>query len=495
MNKTNKILLLSIIIVVVLIIIFVLSLLLLSNSNNDKSQLNNIVTNQVNPNIENNTINNSSEINQNQLSNEELNNIKQEYLNKLKYEDIVEEEKSKLKHVEDKTQYFTIKTLYSNYITLAKNRKKENLINILANDYIVKNEINESNIIDELDFSRKISSQNYELIIMEMLLAQLDDTYKVFIVKGNARIIKTNEIIGINTIIKMNTIDKRYEIYPDKFITDNKYDLLKAGDSITFSTKNIAKNDSNKFSYLIKEEYDVAEEYFNRYKELINYYPNIAYNMLDEEYSSSRFANYDLYNDLLEIDIENTDIEEIDAMLLKMEAQQVIEMKKNYNTYLEENKKRLSLLKAEEYKMSKGKDYIDYIVIDKYDNTMTFRKKDSFLNYVVKLDNNSEFSSKKTIEEKIVIIQNMINTKDYSELYDILDSKFKTNYFPELDNLKEYIKQNFYEINEITAVNVTEEEYYICECKVVNSLNRKQFKNITIKTDNKNISFSLENEE
>lgn len=485
MKNINKILLLSIIIVLMLIIILILILVLSNSNTKNEIERNNIIEN-----IENNvTVNNQTNQDISNKKDEELDNIKEEYLNKINYEDIVEEEKSKLKDVEDSTQYFTIKALYDNYVTLIKNNNSQKLMNVLASEYINKYEINEENVINKLSNAKKINNKECKTIIMEMLVSQLNDTYKLFIVKGNCRVTKTDEIFEANIIVKVNTKEKIYEIYPQEFMKDNKYDILKTGDSIQFSTKEIIKNDSNSFSYLIKEDDGIAKEYFNHYKELLRYYPKVAYTMLEGTYTMSRFGDTNIYNPLMEI--ENATEESIDELLEELEKKQVIEMEKNYNQYLKSNKTRISSMQFQGYKVIKEKDYTEYIAQDKYKNIMSFKTTNSFLNYTVKLDNNSEFEEVEDVKDKILILQNMINTKDYTAIYNILDTTFKNNNFKKVSDLEKYIEKYFYNLNELAIINITEEENCICKCRVTNILRKSETKVITIILNDNVLSFNI----
>ena len=92
----------------------------------------------------------------------------------------------------------------------------------------------------------------------------------------------------------------------------------------------------------------------------------------------------------------------------------------------------------------------------------------------------------------------MINHKDYNAVYNVLNSTFRDNNFKTINNLKKYIQNNFYQINDIEIKNGTDKDnFYTFTCKLINQENSKDSKNINIiisKTDNTNfeISFSFE---
>ena len=92
----------------------------------------------------------------------------------------------------------------------------------------------------------------------------------------------------------------------------------------------------------------------------------------------------------------------------------------------------------------------------------------------------------------------MINHKDYNAIYNILNSEFRNSNFKSVNDLKTYIKNNFYDINEVKFEKMEEKEnYYIFKCKISNYNNSKENKNINIiigKTNNTNfeMSFSFE---
>lgn len=485
MNKSNKLLIISIAIVFMLILILILALLLYSvnkdvNNENINQNISNIISNNV-----------DNKENQNILNEEEnIQNVLDKYNS---YQDTIEEEKNVLKNVKDKTQYFTVKALYSNYISQIKYGNKESLLDIVSEKYMANQNITEKNIIDQLKLAKKEDDQDYTPIITEMLAGQLNDTQKIFIVKGYYRVTESNKIFEDNIIIKWDTSNKTYEIYPNQFVIDNGYNKLKHGDNVTFEVDEIVQKNNNRFEYLLQEEMYVAREYFNHYKELINYYPDIAYSKLDSRYVS-RFEDLELYNPLMDFD-ENITIEEVNQMIEDIEEKQVVARRKNYDKYLKENKKRLSLMRViQKFKINKNFENLEYQVEDNYGNTMIFKNTGEFLNYTVELDNyNStrynKFNSKQSVEEKILIIQNMINTKDYIALYDVLDETFKKDNFATINDFEKYIKKNFYEINKIDIIKTTKDKYYICECRITDNLTKTKIKRMTIILDDTSISF------
>ena len=484
MNEVKKILIL--IIFVICIIIFLLLVLLFPDNGY-------LIKNDIISNTHTNTINNSINVNDS-ISLE--NNIVEEDV----YEDKVELERNKLKYVEDKVQYFTMKAIYNNYISLVRNNEVENLMDILSDEYVEDYKVTSENVIEKIGFIKKENNQKYKAIIMEVMLAQIEEGKKIYIIKGNCRITDSDNKFPINVIIEVDTKEKKYEIYPNKYIEDREYDKLKVEDTIEFTSNEIKENENNQFSYLIIENYAVAKEYFDHYKELLLFYPDEAYKRLDQEYYKSRFENRELYENTINVDVDNVALENIneilsDEVIEEVDKQQIVERKKNYEKYLDTNAKRIKLLRFDKYIINDNYEEVEYIVQDKFGNTTVYISK-GFLNYTVRLDGYTDnYIEYTNVEEKILEFQNVINTKDYQELYfGQLDEKFAETNFKNVSEFEEYMEENFYTINAIVPINITEDKmYYICECKLVNQLKKEEIKKITLIISDDCLSFNLVN--
>lgn len=381
----------------------------------------------------------------------------------------------KLEYVKDRTNYYTVSKLYNDYIQLLSNKEYQKINNILSNQYKNKYNINSNNIYYNLSLpSLTNNTQYYKTTITEMLTTHINANTLLYIIKGNYRIVNMDDNVhSIELMIEMDIINKTYIIYPEQYMKDNKYDVLKNGDIVNYVSEEIKENDNNKFYYLTKTDREMANEYFNNFVELMIYYKNEAYQKLNSDYAKSRFGS-----------------------------------KEAFIKYIENNKSNIALMKINRYRVYSSDNYTDYICTDQYNNYYIFRQQNGVMNYTVFLDTYTiEIEAFKkayenaTGESKIVTqvekIAEMINRKDYNALYNKLNLTFKQNNFNSVSKLQDYIENNMYEMNEIKVNSINlNDDYYICECTLSNLRATDQSKsmNMIIKLvdySNFEISFSF----
>ena len=439
MQKSKKIL----IILIILFAIIISTLLILLNRVN---------------NLNNNTLN--SDINKEHINNNNINidiseDIKTEEIN------IVNKDTNRqINSVTSNVDYFTIKDLYIKYINLIGSRDTISVQNILSNIYKEKYKITDENIFNKLVVPQLTNEfEYYKYEITEMLKSKIHNNTYVYIIKGRCRIVnKENSQFDINIMIELDEFDNTYIIYPEEYLIDKGFNNLKIGDSIDYQKEEITINTNNKFTYVTKNDSDVANEYFSNLKELLLYYPDEAYNRLDKEYAKKRFGS-----------------------------------KKGFINYIGENRTTIALMSLYKYKIVSKEEYVDYICSDKYDNIYILRQKDGIMNYTIFLDNYTimrdediEYYNKLDKYDKATYnlskFIEMVNTKDYNSIYQVLDSTFKSNNFTNIEKLKEYLKINMYEINNIEINDYDNDTYEYCifYCKITNKKNKTESKDMTI---------------
>ena len=87
----------------------------------------------------------------------------------------------------------------------------------------------------------------------------------------------------------------------------------------------------------------------------------------------------------------------------------------------------------------------------------------------------------------------MLNMKDYAEIYKRLNETFKQNNFPDLAKFENYIKENFYDINKLEIVRIeNKDSYYLARVRIINAKKetQRQLVNIIMKPG-KNIDFEM----
>jgi len=439
MQKNKKIL----IILIILFMIIVIALLLLLNKVN---------------NLNNNNFN--SDINKEDINNNNININISEDIETEEFNIINKKTNKQINYVTSNVDYFTIKELYIKYINLIGSKDTISVQNILSNNYKKKYEITEENIFNKLIVPQLTNNfEYYKVNIIEILKAKIDNNTYVYIIKGKCRIInKENSEFNINIMIELDEFNNTYIIYPEEYIIDKGYNNLKIGDSIDYQKEEITVNSNNKFTYVTKKDLDIANDYFTDFKELLLYYPDEAYNRLDKEYAKKRFGS-----------------------------------KKEFIKYIEEDRTTIAFMSLNKYKIVSKVEYVDYICSDKYDNIYILRQKDGIMNYTVFLDNYTimrdediEYYNKLDKYDKATYnlskFIEMVNTKDYNAIYKVLDSTFKNNNFTDVEKLKEYLKINMYEINNIQINDYDDDtyEYFIFYCKITNKKNETETKDMTI---------------
>ena len=296
--------------------------------------------------------------------------------------------------------------------------------------------------------------------------------------------IMTYSVYGrINSEDNTETLEKYYIVRVD--LENMTYELEEMDDSVYENIDQIKleddeteipNNGNNTFEYEAVSDEEMCRKYLEdfRQKELNN--PEEAYSMLDEEYRNERFPTFE-----------------------------------DYQEYLNNCREMIQYSVLSQYDVEIYEDYTEYILVDNYNNSYTIRTTGIWEytilldNYTIKVDTYEEDYSKLTQSEKVqanvYIFLQMINTKDYSHAYELLDETFRNNNFDTLDKFKEYVNINFFNYNLNTTSNVdisNEGSTYIYETKIRSGVgSAAETKNLTVIMQLKEgtdfvMSFSLE---
>ncbi len=225
----------------------------------------------------------------------------------------------------------------------------------------------------------------------------------------------------------------------------NSVDDIKQIDLAT-NLKQIQENEKNAFEFINMRDEDTCRMYLRHFTQMELENPKEAYSKIEEEYRKERFPTFDEYQEYIE------------------KCKQIIEE---------------GILAK--YLVNYHDDYVEYILVDNYDNYYTF-KASAVLDYTVMLDNytikleNYEENYKKLTNEKkvqanVYLFLKMINTKDDRHAYELLNEVFKSNNFATLEEFKEFIQNNFFSYNlDTQEANIREEgNYYIYETTIKES--------------------------
>lgn len=215
-------------------------------------------------------------------------------------------------------------------------------------------------------------------------------------------------------IIRTNNENHTFSI---EFINDDETDIEK----IKFNENDdiIEKNDYNDFKIEIIRTEKISQMYLEHYRSLSIQYPEIIYNnYLDKEYRAKRFGTLE-----------------------------------NYEKYIEDNKNEMEYIQITKYMVETEGNETKYIVLDQYENTYVFTET-ALMQYSVTLDTYTIESEKfkstyNSSDDQNKVMMNvdkfimMLNSRDYSSAYNLLDDTFKKNTFGAEEKFEEYIRNEY----------------------------------------------------
>ncbi len=157
---------------------------------------------------------------------------------------------------------------------------------------------------------------------------------------------------------------------------------------------------------------------------------NKAYELLDEEYKAKKFGTLD-----------------------------------NFKRYISNNIEKIYNSSPKSYGGNKKADYTEYYYMDTDNDMFIIRKAENKEGYTILLDEYTvkgddyingyeKYTEEQKIYNNIFIFFRMINEKEYSSAYNLLDETFKTNNFDTVDKFEEYAKSNFWNDNILTITKI-----------------------------------------
>ena len=311
------------------------------------------------------------------------------------------------------------------------NENKSRLYQILDEQYISINNIVENNVDGII-----ANYQQSEIYIDQILSTQLSDAVKAYVVKGKT--IVNNSRNDCVLIIKLDFLNNTFSVYPYEFCVERGYNNTETGGNLNIqNVDSIAKNNSNVYEDQSNSVESIAFSYYDKLKADFLYDPEYLFSILDEEYRDKRFENYE-----------------------------------DFINYINLNRELISKAAISQYSREYNDGYVQYLVVDTYNNHYLFNET-SVLNYTVLLDDytieTEDFKTKyasASIESKAITnadkVMKMINSKDYESIYNLLDETYRTNNFATLDTFIQYINTAFYNANYYTISNVSEQgSYYL----------------------------------
>lgn len=372
---------------------------------------------------------------------------------------IVEDEiKKELQPVENRMDYYTVREIVNKYYSYykiiynmeeyyqmddpetIKESEKTNinvLYNLLDEEYIQAKEVTTENLKTKLT-----EIKNSILDITNIYVCEKTEEINVYLVKGMLQEVKTKNIRNVQLIVKLDIKNKTFCIIPQEYL-EEKYNNLEIGKEIeNISLENIKENKNNTFKFKATKEDIYVKDLFNQLKSQMEISTELIYNKLDNEYKEKYFATLP-----------------------------------EFKEYINNKKEQYNKMQISEYKTIIKNGYTEYICVDKNSNYYIFKETTPFQyklildNYSIPTGNFEEQYKQKTDQEKVVLnIKRFfmgIDDKNYGYSYSVLSEAFKNNKYPTKNDFIKYVKQNFFEKNEIEYEKCEKENgLYIYEIKI-----------------------------
>lgn len=209
-------------------------------------------------------------------------------------------------------EYFVIKDILDNYclyikyingdISSEETNLKETgitaLKNMLDESYISALDITEetlSTYADKYTQSGNYSKDvEYSLIINELYAYALSYTETLYFVD-----ISINEV-SLQVLIKVDFTNRVFSMFLSDYIEEKEYSIEMDEEDIKISESSIDENAYNTFSYNSVSDKDLAKEYYRIVSTLLITDSNKAYNLLDEEYRTTEYSDYDTFKNYID---------------------------------------------------------------------------------------------------------------------------------------------------------------------------------------------------
>lgn len=378
----------------------------------------------------------------------------------------IEVNSSGFSDVTDTNMFFTILNIMNkymgviNYMVNASDTINENPYNITNDNdkkLILYNMLDEkymedNNIKSEEDIEISENAINFSLIPIQMKV-RYGNNVSVYIASTYVENLDSKTMEKVTFMINLCNQDGESTFSIAQ--VDNIEDLNDF--NINYEPDKIVKNNYNTYTILEMSKEGLIKYYVQTFKYLeVNYTELFYENYLNEEYRNKRFQNIN-----------------------------------NFVEWVNEYKDKINETKCIRYVENNLDNYTQYIWEDQNGNQYIINAK-AIMNVDISLDTYTidlqEFVNeyeKATDEEKVAMNINKfilaLNSYDYDYIYNILNDNFRNNNFATKEELKEYLKNNFYANNTIGG-NASIEAlslYYECTINIENTEDNSQTKKAT----------------
>ena len=356
-----------------------------------------------------------------------------------------QEQGKTLTPVENREDYYTVKDsigkYYSYYsilfnagnyyatedeqiITQAEKDNAQILYNMLDAEYITAKGITADNLKSNLTEIGQVTPY-----INNMYIIPETNNIDTYVVEGKIK--ETIEDAGqdFEVIVKLDTMNKTFSVMPQEYVIEKYGNIVEEQNLDINAEQNIAQNTNNTYTEReITEETYLKDLFAEIRNELLNDY-EAAYNHLDEEYRTQKFATLEEFSNFA-----SGKAEEYRTMAL---AQYQVTEEDGYTQYLLVDQN--------------GKYYIvNETAVMKYTTLLDTYTVD--LPQFIERYNTSNNAERAGLNLQKVV--DAMNNNDYEYIYNKLDETFRANNFPTLESFEQYIQNNLY-----TSANVEFSNY------------------------------------
>ena len=309
-------------------------------------------------------------------------------------------------------------------ISQAETDNAQILYNMLDTEYITAKGITADNLKTNLTEIGQVTAY-----INNMYVIPETNNIDVYVVNGKLKQNVEDSGTDFELIVKLDKTNKTFSVIPQEYVTE-KYGNIVEGQSLNINVEqSISQNTNNTYTEReITEETYLKDLFAEIRNELLNDY-EAAYNHLDEEYRTKKFATLDEFS--------------------------------NFTSEKEEEYKSMALA---QYQVTEQDGYTQYVLVDqngKYyivNETAVMKYNTMLDTYTVDLPQFKErYNSSNDAEKAGLNLQKIVdalNNNDYEYVYNKLDETFKSNNFQTLESFEQYIQDNLY-----TSANVEFSNY------------------------------------
>ena len=309
-------------------------------------------------------------------------------------------------------------------------------------------------------------NEQYEFVANEMKEKEETLDVSIFFVRGKLRNVNSYTQEDLDFVVVIDFNNKKFSIIPENDYNNTNINV----------SKDFYDGQENRFnmSYLTNEE--IARKIYKRFINEEIYDTENAYKMLENEYAKKRFETLEGFKEYINENKDNL----LNGVIIKFSYENKENNITIYKFTDEENN----------YYTIEVKDIVEIQNVKLDDYTVKNEE------YIEKYNKLSDEEKVKTNLDNII---KMINSKDYDNLYNLLNNVFKNNNFDNIDKFKNFINERTFDYNVLTVNKIEQnsENIYVSNITLASGNNLSaEYKDLAIimklnENDNFEISFEL----